>query len=139
MKWKSIILIFLLLSNLQAYHLRMKKSHHSYLSTLQRLMYILKKDGFIIHKSIVYSRYLKKGKKGVLISFSHPAITALLVNQDPRCGLDMPFRILILKNGRSVFLLYHAPLELYENYHINRHTIHKLSRLINQIVQTATQ
>lgn len=136
--WKILITFLILISHLHAYHLRMKKSNHSYLTTVKRLVYILKKNGFTIHSTIVYSRYLKKGK-GVLVSFSHPALTALLVNQDPRCGLDLPLRILVLQSGRSVYLLYHSPLELYDNYHINKKTIQKLSRIFAHMITAATR
>ena len=52
----------------------------------------------------------------VLVVLGDPAVGTPLLQADPRCGLDLPLRVLVWSDGGATWLAYEDPAALAERY-----------------------
>ena len=75
----------------------------------------------------------------VLLVFGSPAVGTALMQADPRCGLDLPLRVLVWSQDGVTRLAYEDPARLADRYALGSEqaTLGKLAGLLEQLVVEA--
>jgi uncharacterized protein (DUF302 family) len=71
----------------------------------------------------------------VLVVFGDPAVGTSLMQADPRCGLDLPLRMLVWSQDGSTWLAYEDPTVLLGRYAVEgaRDTVERLRGLLERL------
>jgi uncharacterized protein (DUF302 family) len=71
----------------------------------------------------------------VLVVFGDPAVGTSLMQADPRCGLDLPLRMLVWSQDGSTRLAYEDPASLLGRYAVDpaRDTVDRLRGLLERL------
>ena len=77
----------------------------------------------------------------VLLVFGNPAVGTALMQADPRCGLDLPLRMLVWSQDGTTRVAYHDPVALADGYAVGGEhaTLEKLRGLLEQLAAEAGQ
>jgi uncharacterized protein (DUF302 family) len=75
----------------------------------------------------------------VLLVFGNPAVGTALMQADPRCGLDLPLRVLVWSQDGTTRVAYQDPARLADRYAVGSEqpTLSKLGGLLEQVVAEA--
>lgn len=87
------------------------------------------------HAKAGSSKGLKLRPTYVLL-FGNPEVGTVLMQADPRVGLDLPLRLLIWENKEGkVFVSYHDPIELQEAYQLEgqKETVEKMQEALKKL------
>jgi uncharacterized protein (DUF302 family) len=107
------------------------------------MIYAIKSKKLHTPVIIDYKKNAKRvGKKippAVAILITDQRLESDLVSKNPKIGLDLPLKIYIYQKKNGVFVTYHSPLELEENYYIPLKFIKRLDRLLRSITDYATR
>ena len=77
----------------------------------------------------------------VLLVFGNPAVGTALMQADPRCGLDLPLRMLVWSQDGTTRVAHHDPGGLAAGYALSGEgaTLEKLRGLLEQLAAEAGQ
>ncbi len=121
-------------------HIIMKKSNNSYERTVQKLQEAIQATIFKKSSLIRYHNPKLYKHKMSLFLIYNDKILSVLTQGDSRVVLEFPLRLLVYQNGKNVFIVYHSPIELMENYHVqNPKAIRTLEKFFKVIVKYASQ
>ncbi len=72
----------------------------------------------------------------VLLVFGNPAVGTVLMQADPRCGFDLPLRVLVWSQDGATRLAYQDPARLADRYAVSSEqpTLGKLGGMLEQLV-----
>ncbi len=75
----------------------------------------------------------------VLLLFGNPAVGTALMQADPRCGIDLPLRMLVWSQDGATHLAYQDPAVLADHYAVGSEqtTLARLRGLLEQLVVEA--
>ncbi len=77
----------------------------------------------------------------VVVVFGNPRAGTLLMQEDPRVGIELPLRMLIWDRGDAVIVGYNDPRELARSYAVSRlaATLEAMSSLLADLAREAAE
>ena len=121
-----------------------KPSKFSVNETVKRFTIIAKQKGFTIftvidHQKNAKNAGLKMGEEKVII-FGNPKGGTMLMNKDPRIGLDLPLKVLVYKDKGGVKLIYKKAQSLTRDYDVAGHIVLiKMANIMARFANYATK
>ncbi|MFZ0041514.1 MAG: DUF302 domain-containing protein, partial [Solirubrobacteraceae bacterium] len=119
-------------------------SHYDFHETLQRLLDALEHHQLTVFAQIDHAGAARAADLVLadeqVVVFGSPKAGTVLMQTDPRVGIDLPLKILVWQGGDGVLVGYNDPLELADHYDISEHrsTLEAMSQLLAQLAEQTT-
>ncbi|MEO6858459.1 MAG: DUF302 domain-containing protein [Solirubrobacteraceae bacterium] len=121
------------------------RSRFDYAETVRRLLSGIERRwltlfGRIDHAAAAREAGLELASEEVFV-FGNPKAGTVLMQTDPRIGIELPLRILAWEDADGALLGYHDPRELAERYSVEPHvaTLQAMAGLLAELTSEATE
>jgi len=121
----------------------MVQSPYTFTQTIERLQEILKSKGITVFATIDHQAAAKAvGEKlapATVLIVGNPKIGTALMQENPRFAIELPLKILIYEENKTVKIRYEKIAAMGEKYHIKQNfaTAEKIDSAMQQLIKLA--
>ena len=121
----------------------MVQSPYTFTQTIERLQEILKSKGITVFATIDHQAAAKAvGEKlapATVLIVGNPKIGTALMQENPRFAIELPLKILIYEENKTVNIRYEKIAAIAEKYHIKQNfaTAEKIDTAMLQLIKLA--
>jgi len=121
----------------------MVQSPYTFTQTIERLQEILKSKGITVFATIDHQAAAKAvGEKlapATVLIVGNPKIGTALMQENPRFAIELPLKILIYEENKTVNIRYEKIAAMGEKYHIKQNfaTAEKIDSAMQQLIKLA--
>jgi uncharacterized protein (DUF302 family) len=119
------------------------RSRDGYAETSRRLREVIEGRGLRVFARIDHAGAAREAGLALpeeeVIVFGNPKAGTLLMQDDPRIGIELPLRMLIWQEGSSTMLAFNDPRDLVDRYSVAEHadTLDQMSTLLTALASEA--
>ena len=121
----------------------MVQSPYTFTQTIERLQEILKSKGITVFATIDHQAAAKAvGEKlapATVLIVGNPKIGTALMQENPRFAIELPLKILIYEENKTVNIRYEKIAVIAEKYHIKQNfaTAEKIDAVMLQLIKSS--
>ena len=121
----------------------MVQSPYTFTQTIERLQEILKSKGITVFATIDHQAAAKAvGEKlapATVLIVGNPKVGTALMQENPRFAIELPLKILIYEEGKTVNIRYEKIAVIAEKYHIKQNfgTAEKIDAAMLQLIKSS--